>query len=254
MGLNFKDHSATHFLLKFFVTFDEFKIIIIRWQIKVRGFKELRRALEKWSRGVIASRSRASGGDDTDPVCFDDCTDVKLSLFDLAVLFVRGKVRLLVSVGFVEGGLQWLILREVVWVSIEVVRMKIGLAGFAFGLWHSRTLGNNDFRWNKLFDYFVVGSSAMLGAHRPPAQITNTRVVNLYCASCCGRNSWVDSCSLDEGTGDDGVLNALEDASVILILVLLLMLTVVITWVRRIMRSEWELSWGQGDHQRRQDE
>ena len=143
IGLNFKDHSATHFLLKFFVTFDEFKIIIIRWQIKVRGFKELRRALEKWSRGVIASRSRASGGDDTDPVCFDDCTDVKLSLFDLAVLFVRGKVRLLVSVGFVEGGLQWLILREVVWVSIEVVRMKIGLAGFAFGLWHSRTLGTN---------------------------------------------------------------------------------------------------------------
>ena len=59
------------------------------------------------------------------------------------MLFVRGKVRLLVSVGFVEGGLQWLILREVVWVSIEVVRMKIGLAGFAFGLWHSRTLGTD---------------------------------------------------------------------------------------------------------------
>ena len=50
----------------------------------------------------------------------------------------------------------------------------------------------------------------------------------------------VDSCGLDEGAWDDGVGYALDNASVIL--VLMLQRAIVIARVRRIMRSEWELS------------
>jgi hypothetical protein len=88
--------------------------------------------LEKAGIRVGTSRFAGNGGHGTNPVGLGGSTEVKLSFGDLVLLLERWDVWHLVSVGFIESGLQRLLM-ETVRVSLVAVRahIRISLAGFA---------------------------------------------------------------------------------------------------------------------------